>query len=176
MFDPLKYKRLPGIESGIAKVIPWADRPMEVSFHPKIALRHNRPLTSLVRVSRDVPVSRPSGRAGRKSWIGSSRGCRRARRAAAGARDGAAADGGDGQVGGCQAKPSPSSSSSSSSSSSPPSSSCLMEEMVELGEAEPPLLRADSYWSRDSVLAISGPSTAIPVVTELGRYLDDKTL
>ena len=73
MFDPLKYKRLPGIESGIAKVIPWADRPMEVSFHPKIALRHNRPLTSLVRVSRDVPVSRPSGRAGRKSWIGSSR-------------------------------------------------------------------------------------------------------
>ena len=174
MFDPLKYKRLPGIESGIAKVIPWADRPMEVSFHPKIALRHNRPLTSLVRVSRDVPVSRPSGRAGRKSWIGSSRGCRRARRAAAGARDGAAADGGDGQVGGCQAKPSPSS--SSSSSSSPPSSSCLMEEMVELGEAEPPLLRADSYWSRDSVLAISGPSTAIPVVTELGRYLDDKTL
>ena len=55
-----------------------------------------------------------------------------------------------------------------------------MDEMVELGEAEPPLLRADSYWSRDSVLAINGPSTAIPVVTELGRYLvinqDDKTL
>ena len=47
----------------------------------------------------------------------------------------------------------------------------LMEEMVELGEAEPPLLRALSYWSRDSVLAIKGPSTAIPVVTELGRYL-----
>ena len=47
----------------------------------------------------------------------------------------------------------------------------LMEEMVELGEADPPLLRALSYWSRDSVLAINGPSTAIPVVTELGRYL-----
>ena len=56
----------------------------------------------------------------------------------------------------------------------------LMEEMVELGDADPPLLRAFSYWSRDSVLAISGPSTAIPVVTELGRYLatnqDDKPL
>ena len=47
----------------------------------------------------------------------------------------------------------------------------LMEEMVELGDADPPLLRALSYWSRDSVLAINGPSTAIPVVTELGRYL-----
>ena len=56
----------------------------------------------------------------------------------------------------------------------------LMEEMVELGDADPPLLRALSYWSRDSVLAINGPSTAIPVVTELGRYLatdqDDKAL
>ena len=103
MFDPLKYKRLPGIESGIAKVIPWADRPMEVSLHPQITLRHNWPLTNLVCVSRDVPVSWPSGWAGWKSWIWSSRGGRRACWAAAGARDGAAADGWDGRVGGSRA-------------------------------------------------------------------------
>ena len=160
---------LPGIESGIAEVIPRADDAMEVSLHPKIARRHDRSLTSLLRVSRDVPVSRPSGGAGGKSWI--SRGSRGTRRAAAGARDGAAADRGDFLIQFLSIFFHPN----------------LMEEMVELGDAEPPFPRALSYWflfceralsywSRDSVRAINGPSTAIPVVTELGRYLDENAL
>ena len=90
-----KEERIPGVESGIAKVIPGADGAMEVSLHPQIALRHHRSLTSLVRVCGHVPVSRPSGRAGGKSWIRSSRGGWRASGATAGG-DGAAADGGDG--------------------------------------------------------------------------------